>query len=63
MMKKWLIILAVAFSAIGFNGCTEYSKVLKSTDLEYKFSKANEYYENGDYYKAYQLIGRTSCYL
>ena len=56
MMKKWLIILAVAFSAIGFNACTEYSKVLKSTDLEYKFSKANEYYENGDYYKAYQLI-------
>ena len=61
MTKKWLIILAVAFSAIGFNACSEYNKVLKSTDLEYKFTKANQYYEKGEYYKAYQLIEELSA--
>lgn len=56
MMKKWIGIWIVLALVIVISACSEYNKVLKSTDLEYKYTKANEYYEKGDYYKAYPLI-------
>ena len=56
MIKKWLAIFSVLAIVIGVTSCSEYNKVLKSTDLEYKFTKANQYYEEGDYYKAYPII-------
>jgi len=56
MIKKWLAIFSVIAVLIGVSSCSEYNKVLKSTDLEYKFAKANQYYDAGDYYKAYPLI-------
>lgn len=37
-------------------GCSEYSKVLKSSDVEYKYAKAQEYYEKGQYSKALSLF-------
>jgi outer membrane protein assembly factor BamD len=44
-------------------GCSEYNKVLKSTDIEYKYSKSIEYFEDESYYKALpileELIGLT----
>lgn len=53
-LKKYLFLFVIiTFVA---TGCSEYNKVLKSTDLEYKHSKAMEYYEEGEYYKAYPLI-------
>ena len=36
-------------------GCSEYQKVLKSTDLNLKLEKANEYYAKKNYYKALPL--------
>ena len=56
MSKKWLAIFVMLVSASIIQSCSEYNKVLKSTDLDYKFAKANQYYEEGDYYKAYPLI-------
>lgn len=56
MSKKWLAIVFILSAAFAFQACSEYNKVLKSTDLEYKFAKANQYYEEGDYYRAYPLI-------
>lgn len=56
MLKKWGTILFVAVSALSITACSEYNKVLKSSDLEYKFAKANQYYEAKDFYKAYPLI-------
>jgi len=35
--------------------CGEYQKVLKSNDLDYKFQKAEEYYNGGDYTKSLPL--------
>ncbi len=32
--------------------CSEYQRVLKSRDLNLKLTKANEYFEKGNYYKA-----------
>ncbi|MGB0806840.1 MAG: outer membrane protein assembly factor BamD [Salibacteraceae bacterium] len=56
MSKKWLAIAILVISSMTIQSCSEYNKVLKSTDLEYKFAKANEYYDKKDYYKAYPLI-------
>ncbi len=46
----YLFILLFAF------GCTDYNKVLKSTDPEYKFQKAVEYYNDGECFKAQPLL-------
>jgi outer membrane protein assembly factor BamD len=44
-------------------GCSEYNKVLKSTDIEYKYTKAVEYYKAKECHKALpileELIGLT----
>lgn len=52
MIRNSIFIL-VAFFAFG---CSEYQKVLKSTDLSYKFEKAVEYYEDEKFNKAYPLF-------
>lgn len=43
--------------------CSEYNKVLKSTDIDYKYSMAVQYYDNKEYYKSLpileELIGLT----
>lgn len=45
------------------SGCSEYNKVLKSSDIEYKYEKAVEYFEDEKYYNALpifeELIGLT----
>lgn len=52
----FLVLISVA-------SCGEYNQVLKSNDTEYKYSKALEYYEAGDCYRALpifeELIGVT----
>jgi outer membrane protein assembly factor BamD len=35
--------------------CSNYQKILKSTDYEFKFKKAKEYYDNGDFSRATTL--------
>ena len=49
-------ILILIFFGLLFNSCGEYQKVLKSTDAEYKFAKAVEYYEAEQYNRAYPLF-------
>jgi len=55
-----LILLGTLLSV---SGCSEYNKVLKSTDINYKYTKAKEYYEAEYYYKSLpileELIGLT----
>lgn len=53
-MRKLLIIFIA--SAALLSGCGEYQEVLKSSDLNYKFEKAVEYYDKGDYNKAYPIF-------
>ena len=66
LMKTRLQILLLALTALLLmmaGGCSEYNKVLKSTDIEYKYTKAIEYFEDESYYKALpileELIGLT----
>jgi outer membrane protein assembly factor BamD len=45
MMKSLLLIAFVAVLV----SCGDYQKILKSTDYEFKFKKAKEYYEDKEY--------------
>jgi outer membrane protein assembly factor BamD len=55
-----LIIIVVAFL---ISSCSEYNKVLKSSDVVYKYSKAVEYYDKGDYSKALSLFDELGTIL
>lgn len=51
--------LFIAFSlvlALLSNGCNEFSKIQKSTDLNLKYTKAKEYYAKEEYVKAQMLF-------
>ncbi|MBP1667106.1 MAG: rane protein [Bacteroidetes bacterium] len=48
-----LIILILVSS------CGEYEKLLKSTDYDLKKTKAKEYYENGQYVKATEVLAQV----
>ncbi|OFX48214.1 MAG: hypothetical protein A2046_08225 [Bacteroidetes bacterium GWA2_30_7] len=47
-----LIILALSI----FSSCSEYQKILKSTDYKRKYDKAIELYEKEDYFRAHSLF-------
>ena len=53
-MRKSIFISVL--SVILFTACGEYQQVLKSKDPEFKLSKAIEYYDDGDYNKAYPIF-------
>ena len=55
MRKELLIILSLAITLI-LGSCSEYNKILKSNDYELKYTKAVEYYNDGDYYKSLPLF-------
>ena len=59
---KWprlgMILLLFAFTS-----CSEYNKVLKSSDVDYKYGKAVEYYNDGDYNKALSLFDELGTLL
>lgn len=42
--------------------CSEYQRILKSTDPELKYSKALEYYQNKDYIRATTLFDEVAAY-
>lgn len=56
MFRKTGLYFLVVSAMILFTGCNEYQRVLKSTDLEYKYTKALEYYENGEYNYSFGLF-------
>lgn len=56
MIRSKAFYIFIIMTAVLISGCSEYNKVLKSSDIEYKYSKTMEYYNEGEYYKAYPLI-------
>ena len=54
-MKLRLLIAILTFFTI-LNSCTEYRKVLKSDDMQYKYDTALKYYKDGKYTRAYPLL-------
>lgn len=53
-MKKIFIITLLA--AAVFSSCGEYNKLLKSTDYEYKYEAAKNYFAKGQYGRAATLL-------
>ncbi|MDD4215780.1 MAG: outer membrane protein assembly factor BamD [Bacteroidales bacterium] len=48
--------LVFALIILVTTSCSEYQKLVKSSNYELKFEKAVEYYENEDYYKSQSLL-------
>ena len=59
MSKKAIIIV---LTGLLLCGCGEYQKVLKSTDPDYKYTKALEYYGVGKYTQAQTLLEDIASY-
>jgi outer membrane protein assembly factor BamD len=53
MIKKWFLLLSISLFLFS---CSEFNKVVKSTDYEYKYKKGIEYYESGEYAHANVLF-------
>ncbi len=49
-------LLLVAFVLLFAAGCGDYNKILKSTDYEFKYKKALEYYEAGEFARSGSLF-------
>lgn len=52
-MRKILLLIPII---VCLSGCTEYSKVLKSRDIDYKYEYAKKAYEQGKYVQASTLL-------
>jgi outer membrane protein assembly factor BamD len=50
----YFFLSALAIMVIA--SCSDYNKVLKSTDIDLKYTKAVEYYEHGECFKALPLL-------
>ena len=56
MIKNLCKFLCVLLIISAFGGCSDYNKLLKSTDMEKKYYEAKKYYEKGDCQKALGLL-------
>jgi outer membrane protein assembly factor BamD len=51
-----LNVVIIGFLSLLLFSCSEYQKVVKSSDYNLKYTKAVEYYQEGEYYKAQSLF-------
>ncbi len=54
MKLRFLIAILSLFTVL--SSCTEYRKVLKSDDMQYKYDTALNYYKDGKFTRAYPLL-------
>ncbi len=60
-MKKNILITLLA--ALLLSSCGEYNKLLKSTDYEYKYEAAKNYFAKGQYSRAATLLNELIAIL
>ncbi len=56
MFKKLRLLLYITLSVFILSSCGNYNKILKSTDYEYKYKKAIEYYNDNQFVKSGTLL-------
>ena len=61
LMKKNVLITLLA--ALLLSSCGEYNKLLKSTDYEYKYEAAKNYFAKGQYSRAATLLNELIAIL
>ncbi|PLX02574.1 MAG: outer membrane protein assembly factor BamD [Marinilabiliales bacterium] len=54
-MKRKLFFIGIVL-ILAVTSCSEFQKVVKSSDYDLKYDKALEYYNNEDYFRAQQLF-------
>jgi outer membrane protein assembly factor BamD len=59
MKKKIIYVIGLV---LALSSCSQYQKLLKSTDNELKYKKAQEYHNKGDYVRAYTLLEDVIAY-
>jgi outer membrane protein assembly factor BamD len=55
MKMRNFVPVIIAFVLL-LSSCSDYNKIVKSTDYEFKYKKALEYYENGEYVRSSTLL-------
>ncbi len=55
-MRMRIFGVGLILTMMLFSRCGDYNKILKSTDYEFKFKKAIEYYEEGEYVRSASLL-------
>lgn len=55
-MKMRLLGIGLVLLTLIMSSCGDYNKIVKSTDYEFKYKKAVEYYEEGEYVRAGTLF-------
>ena len=61
MIRKPVIYIVLMLSVVMMS-CSQYQKLLKSSDNELKYSKAIEYYEKSEYLRSQQLFEQISAF-
>jgi outer membrane protein assembly factor BamD len=56
LMKMRFFSSALILLMVILSSCGNYNKIVKSTDYEYKYKKAIEYYEEGEYVRSGTLL-------
>ena len=55
-IRKITVLAILSATIFIISACSEYQKILKSSDFEAKYNKAVEYYSEEDYYRAQTLL-------
>ncbi len=55
-MKMRFLGIGLVLIVVVLSSCGDYNKIVKSTDYEFKYKKAVEYYEDGEYVRAGTLF-------
>lgn len=55
-------VIQILLATVLLTGCSEYQKLLKSSDPELKYTRATEYFNNKQYAKAQTLFEDVSSY-
>ena len=56
LIKMKNSIVYFLFFLLVSTACSDYNKIVKSTDYEFKYKKAQEYYEDGEFVRSSQLL-------
>jgi outer membrane protein assembly factor BamD len=56
LMKMRNFVPIAIVLVLFFSSCSDYSKIVKSTDYEFKYKKSLEYYEDGEFVRSSTLL-------
>ena len=61
-VSRYILLICIVLGSVFVSCNREYQKVQNSTDMDYKFERAKDFYNNGDCYKAIPLFEELITY-